>query len=194
MHQQITSTPAPPQGYKPALPFEYPRLGLQVMAISLVIITLPLLFWLTWVLQGQTPVFRFGLLELVIVLLTIATTVVLHELIHGLTYSLLGYKVSYGANLRLMAAYAAAFGQWQARGHNVIVALAPLLGLNGLFILLLTIPQPTLTLIAFSALLFNTSGAVGDLYLVWRLWRTPARTLLYDIDVKTMLIYEPVDS
>ena len=183
--------PTPPLGYQAPLRFEYPRLKLQVAAITMVIITLPLLFTLTWLLQDQIPRFNVGTGNLLLVILTVVATVGVHELIHGLAYALFGYRVSYGANLKLMAAYAAAFEQWQTRNHNFIVALAPLVVLNGLLIPFLLIPHPTLTLIIFTALLFNSSGAVGDLYLVWRLGRLPTGSLLYDIDVKTMLIYTP---
>ena len=45
--------------------------------------------------------------------------------------------------------------------------------------------------VAVTALMMNTAGAVGDMYLAWRLLRMPRATLLYDKDVKTMLVYRP---
>lgn len=191
-----TSYPEPPPGYQPALKFEYPKLKLQLLAVALIIVITPLLVLLTWFLQGRPGRFPLliqgGLGDLTIVLLTIVATVFVHELIHGLAYQLLGYKVSYGVSLQLMAAYAGAFGQWQQRHHNILVALAPLLLLTLFLVPLLSSSQPGLVLIAFTALLFNTGGAVGDLYLVWRLLRWPAASLLYDVNTSTMLVFLPV--
>jgi hypothetical protein len=190
------SYPEPLPGYQPALKFEYPKLKLQLLAMVLIIVITPCLVVLTWLLQGKPGQFplpiqpTFG--DLMAVLATIIITVLVHELIHGLVYQLLGYKVTYGVSLQLMAAYAGAFGQWQQRHDNILVALAPLLLLTLLLIPLLGSSQPSLVLIAFTALLFNTGGAVGDLYLVWRLLRWPAASLLYDVNTSTMLVFLPV--
>jgi hypothetical protein len=191
-----TSYPEPLPGYQPALRFEYPKLQLQLVAIALIIVIAPLLVVLTWLLQGKPGQFPLPIQptlgDLMTVLGTIIVIVLVHELIHGLVYQWLGYKVSYGVSLHLMAAYAGAFGQWQQRRHNILVALAPLLLLTLLLIPLLSASQPKLVLFAFTALLFNTGGAVGDLYLVWRLLRWPAASLLYDVNTSTMLVFLPV--
>jgi hypothetical protein len=164
--------------------------------VALIIVITPFLVLLTWFLQGRPGRFPLliqgGLGDLTIVLLTVVATVFVHEWIHGLAYQLLGYKVSYGVSLQLMAAYAGAFGQWQQRRHNILVALAPLLLLTLFLVPLLSSSQPSLVLIAFTALLFNTGGAVGDLYLVWRLLRWPAASLLYDVNTSIMLVFLPV--
>ena len=167
-------------------------MALQIAAIGLVIGLLPLLFWLTWLLQGNVLRLEAGLGEFGIIIGTIIITVLVHEWVHGVVYWLLGYQVTYGASLRLMAAYAAAFEQFQQRSHNLLVALAPLIVINGTLLPLLAIPQPLVTLTVFTALLFNSSGAVADLYLTWRLLRLPRATLLYDVDPKTMLIFLPI--
>jgi hypothetical protein len=188
--------PAPPTGYEPAILFKYPKYKLQLAAAGLLLAVAPLLYGVAWLLRGRPAGLPFvvtaSLSSLLWVCATVLATVVVHELVHGLAYQLLGYKVSYGASLRLFAAYAAAFGQWQRRNHNLIVALAPLLGLTLLLLPLLALPNPMVALVVFTALLFNTGGAIGDLYLAWRLLRLPPATLLYDVDVSTMLIYRPV--
>lgn len=187
--------PAPPPGYGAAIPFEYPKYKLQLAAAGLLLAVAPLLYLLAWLLRGRPAGLPFAvasnLSTLLWVCAAVLATVIIHEIVHGLAYQLLGYQVSYGVSLRLLAAYAGAFGQWQQRNHNLIVALAPLLGLTLLFVPLLAVPNPTVALVAFTALLFNTGGAVGDLYLAWRLLRLPPATLLYDVDVSTMLIYTP---
>jgi Putative zincin peptidase len=194
MHQTTSSPlPSPPPGYLPAAHFRYPKLALQVAAIVVLLVTTPLLLILTGFLHGWSGGLTFvaDLSDLGLVVLTILITVVVHELIHGLVYQLFGYRVTYGASLQLMAAYAGAFGQWQRRDHNIVVGLAPLLVLSVLLIPLLASSSPALVLVGFTALLFNTSGAVGDLYLAWRLLRLPRATLLYDVDPQTMLIFLP---
>lgn len=191
MNDSSMILPTPPTGYQPAIHFEYPRLALQIGATVLVVVLLPVLFTLTWFLQGRIPLFRLGWVELGLVILTIMATVLIHEWVHGLAFQLLGYKVTYGASLRLLAAYAAAFGQFQRRNHNLLVALAPLVMLTTLLVPLLAVPHHFLLLIVFTALLFNASGAVADLYLSWRLLRLPPTALLYDVDPKTMLIFLP---
>jgi hypothetical protein len=127
----------------------------------------------------------------VLILLTVLATLGIHELVHGAAYRLLGYQVSYGMSRHLLAVYAAAFDQWQTRNHNLIVALAPLIVLTVILVPLLAIQSHTIVLVALAALLMNTGGAVGDLYLAWRLLRLPRTALLYDIDTETMLIFEP---
>ena len=191
---QNESYPVPPPGYQTAIPFQYPKIKLQIAAVGLLVITTPALIVITWLLQGRPASFTFildGFLELVLVLVVVVATIVLHELVHGLTYQLLGYRVTYGVSIHLLAAYAGAFKQWQKRNHNILVALAPLVGLTPWLLWLLSLPQPIVVLLAFAALLFNIGGAVGDIYLAWRLLRLPRDTLLYDIDASTMLIFIP---
>jgi hypothetical protein len=156
----------------------------------------PLLLLLVSQLQGQSigkVIVRVDrTTDLAIVVVTVVATMVIHELAHGLAYRLLGYRVTYGVSGHLFAAYAAALEQWQKRDHNVIVALAPLIVLTVILVPMLAASSSIVVLIGMSALLMNTAGAVGDVYLVWRLRQLPRATLLYDIDDRTMLVYEPV--
>jgi hypothetical protein len=194
MPQTLSSPlPPPPTGYQPAERFRYPKLALQIAAIAMLLFATPLLLLLTGFLQGWSGGIAFvaGIGDFALVVLTVAITVVVHECIHGLVYQLFGYRVTYGASWQLMAAYAGAFGQWQQRNHNIAVALAPLLALNLLLLPLLASPSHTLMLVGFTAILFNTGGAVGDIYLTWRLLRLPRATLLYDVNPQTMLLFLP---
>ena len=154
--------PTPPAGYALAVQFEYPIWPLQIVGTLFILILVPLLLFLTAIISNGNlfVVFGRGLMGVVIMIVTIIVTILVHELIHGLAYRLLGYKVTYGANLKLMAAYAAAFGQFQKRNHNLAFALAPLLVLTPLFLFLLTATNPMIVLVAYTGLLFNTSGAI----------------------------------
>jgi hypothetical protein len=189
--------PAPP-GYQPASRFEYPTVKLQVAALLVLAAITPILLLVAGVLHPQLARDSFARwndgISLLIVIGTVIATAVVHELVHGVAYKLLGYKVTFGVSRRLLAAYAAAFGQWQKRNHNIIVALAPLVVLTGVFSPLLLTRSREVLLVAVATLMMNTAGATGDLYLTWRLMQMPKATLLHDVDIKTMLIYLPEDA
>jgi hypothetical protein len=74
------------------------------------------------------------------------------------------------------------------------VALAPLCVMTAALLPLLAVPIRAVVIVAFMMLVLNTGGAVGDLYLVWRLLRMPRGTLLYDVDTNNMFILEPLRS
>jgi hypothetical protein len=194
--QRLPSWPRAPAGYQPAVRFQYPKVKLQVAALVVLLGITPLLLLLASLLQrksvGKVIADLYRTSDLAIVIVTVLAAVVIHELIHGFAYRLLGYRITYGVSLRLFAAYAAALGQWQKRDHNVIAALAPLTALTAIFVPMLAVPNRIAVLVGLGALLMNTAGAVGDVYLVCRLMRWPRATLLYDVDEKTMLVYVPV--
>ena len=190
--------PPPPPGYQPPEPFQYPTLWLQIGAVVILVISAFLLFIITIILQSLSKdgvsLLSSRNCDLVIVIFTIIGTLVVHELIHGAVYSLMGYRVRYGISPRHLAAYAGVFGQWQERDHNILAALATLVILTIIIFPLLAVPNQVIVLVAFTVLLVNTAGAVGDLYLSWRLLRMPRLTLGYDIDPQTMLTYKPLEN
>lgn len=194
---QASQFPPAPPGYEPAVRFEYPTLKLQIAALLVLAAVTPLLLLVAGVLHPQLAWDSFVRwndgISLMIVIVTVVATAILHEFVHGVAYKLLGYKVTFGVSRRLVAAYAAAFGQWQTRNHNIIAALAPLVVLTGIFSPLLATHSREVLLIAVATLMMNTAGATGDLYLTWRLLQMPKTTLLHDVDIKTMLIYLPTD-
>ena len=187
--------PQRPAGYQSAIRLQYPKLKLQIAALIVLALATPLFLLLVWVLNRQpagTPfVLVSGPLDLLPVAVTVLATTLVHEGIHGVAYRLLGYRVTFGVSRHLLAAYAAAFDQWQSRTHNLIVALAPLVVLTGILLPFLAVNNRAAVLAALAALMVNTAGAVGDLYLAWRLLRMPRGTLLYDKDDETMLVYSP---
>jgi hypothetical protein len=193
MNAKDAPFPQQPDGYRSAVQFEYPRLRLQVAAIAVLVVTTPLWLVLAWVLQRQQTanLFEGTATDLALILVMVLVTTVVHELVHGGAYRLLGYRVTFGISGHLFAVYAAAFGQWQTRNHNLVVALAPLVVLTLALVPLLAIQSHPAALVALTALLMNTGGAVGDVYLAWRLLRLPRSTLLYDVSPKTMLVFEP---
>lgn len=189
--------PKPPAGYQPAVLLKYPTLRLNVAAVVLFVLAIPPLCVFTVFLQYKLhwePIkIPYNVPESVIILVMVLATTTAHELVHGGVYRLLGYRVSFGINIFLAEAHTAAFEQWQKRNHNIIVALGPLVVLTALFVLLLCVPNEDIVLAGLIGSLMNIGGSVGDIYLTYRLLRMPRRTLLYDMDAKTMLVYTPIE-
>lgn len=183
--------PEPPEGYREATAFGYPGWQLSVGSLLLFVVAAAGFGRVMSVLRGGGSVeFTVGLPGIGVVALLSVLTIVVHELVHGLAYRLLCYRVQYGLALNMGAAYAAAFGQFQTRRDNLVVALAPLAAFTVVLTPLLAGPLPV-ALAAFLALVVNTSGAIGDLYLSWRLVRMPEGTLLYDADVRHSYLFYP---
>lgn len=80
-------------------------------------------------------------------------------------------------------AYAAVYDEPIERRHVFRIALAPVVIITVAMLPLLAFPNRYVVLVAFSALLTNTTGSVGDLYLMWRLKDLPQWTLLSDINL-----------
>ena len=118
-------------------------------------------------------------------------TTIIHELIHGGVLRSYEYRVAYGVSWRLLVAYAAAFGQFQQRNHALVNALAPLIIITTATVPLLLVPNHYVALAACIALLTNTTGAVGDMYMIWQLLWLPRETLLYEVDPGQVLIFIP---
>ena len=186
--------PEPLAGYQPGFHARYPALAINLSAAALFCVAVPLLLYLTWVLQGRSPTcaaFPFTAADAILLWLAAFVTAALHEWLHGRALRLCGYQPSYGIAWRILAAYAGAFGQFQRRNHALAVALTPLLVITAVALPLLAAAQHTVVVLAFAALLVNTSGAVGDLYLVWLLLRLPRHALLYDVDPRHTLVFLP---
>jgi hypothetical protein len=188
---------APPAGYIPEHVVRYPALAVNLASVAILCIITPLLIWLTSVLQAMT-VHAFALpLTLEDLLLgwsAMIVTVGVHEAIHVVIIRVFGYHASCGFTWRQLAAYAGAFGQWQLRRHALLITLAPLVVITAVAIPFLGAPQRSLVVVGFSALLANTSGVAGDLYVTWQLLRLPRQALIYDVDPTQMLIGVPARS
>ena len=187
----VPGTPESPEGYGKPIEFAYPGLGLTVGSLVLFVLAAAGFGRLMEVLRsGASVEFTIGLAGIGVVALLSVATIVVHELVHGLAYRLLGYRVQYGLALNMGAAYAAAFGQFQSRRDNLVVALAPLVVFTVVLTPLLAGPLPV-ALAAFLVFVVNTSGAIGDLYLAWRLLRMPEGALLYDVDARHSYLFYP---
>lgn len=174
-----------PNPWPIAFPY-YPATVLNVAAGGLFLILAPLLYMLILRFHERAAyhvALPLTLVESVIVLLAAAVTIVLHEYIHGWGLRLHGYQVSYGVHWRKFMAYAAVFDQPMEREHVSRIALAPFVIITATMLPLLAFPNRYVIVVAFTALLINTAGSVGDLLLAWHLKYLPPRTLLCDIDL-----------
>jgi len=191
-----TLVPSTPAGYQPGYVVRHPIGALNLVALVLSIVLVPLLAVIIWELHGGPSELQvdisFTLVDIAGACSTAMLTIVVHELIHGIVLRLFGYRVSFGVEYRLFVAYAAAFRQIQTRNHALMTALAPVVIITTIMLPLLALPNPGVVVAAFAALLTNTAGAVGDVYLTWRLLRLPRQTLLYDVDPSQMLIFVPL--
>jgi len=183
--------PEPPEGYREPVAFSYPSLWLSAGSVVLFVAAFFGFGRLMAALRTDSALeFTVGPTGIAVVALLSVGTIVVHELVHGAVYRSLGYRVQYGLALNMGAAYAAAFGQFQTRRDNVVVALAPLVVFTSVLTPLLAGPL-VVGLAAFLVLVVNTAGAIGDLYLSWRLLRMPEGSLLYDADIRHSYIYYP---
>ncbi|WP_169732169.1 DUF3267 domain-containing protein [Halostagnicola larsenii] len=199
------SPPQTPEGYTDPYRFEYPKLLLFVSASVLMIGSVIVYGWLLLQLQGPEilpVVFETGAEEEITIIFTpgetagpflfgFLTVAIVHELLHGVVYQRYGYEVSYGVYWRMGAVYAVVFHQFQSRKDNLRVGIAPLVVITGICLPLLAVPHPVIATTAFFVLTLNTAGAVGDIYALWRLYRMPSGTLLYDATIQHMYVFEP---
>lgn len=201
------SIPSPPEGYADPYTVRYPRTALYLLPVPLVLGSVVLFGWLTWLAHGreiltavsQTTVVegdRIVTMDLISVgiplVLALAVTAVFHELCHGLALRYYGHEVEYGASLTAGAFYTAALDQFVTRDQLLVVALAPLAGISLVCVPLLAVPVPLVAVTAFFVLVLNTGGAGGDLYLAWRSLQMPPGTLVYDADMHHSYVYEPL--
>ncbi len=115
-----------------------------------------------------------------IVLNIVAYIVILpvHEAIHGLAFLLWGGKPYFGTKLPF-ALYCGAKQQLFRRNQYLVVGLAPLVILT-LAAIVLTLASPGLASYVLFGTVGNFSGAAGDVWVAWRLWKQPSRILIED--------------
>lgn len=180
---------------------QYPTITLVLGSIILGILAAIFFGWVIFELQGvqtNNAILDFEIEQNFTAItasfvLGLGITVVVHEFIHGLAFRRYGYTVEYGAIITKGVFYTAALGQFQERRHLIRVALAPLLIITMIGFPILAIPIPFVALTVYIILILNTAGAVGDLYVAWRVWHLPTDTLFFDLDTERMYVFEPIE-
>lgn len=103
---------------------------------------------------------------------TFVATVVLHELIHGLSFWLFGGSPSFGAGVSFILPYVYTTSEgnrFDARQMSII-GLAPLVSIS-LGTLIAAGAWPSLAPYALVGFVSNLAGSIGDIWLVALLWR-----------------------
>lgn len=154
---------------------------LQVMSIPLFILMGLIFTEIALLLNAFPGDFRFGLAEIVIVLISLVAAIVLHEVLHGLAMRLYGAHPQYGVLWKQGMVYATSPGYAFRRNSYIVVALAPLvvislLAVGGMLLLPGTLWVPLLVLCA----VINGSGAIGDLWTTTIVLRYPASAYIVD--------------
>ncbi|MDX9851921.1 MAG: DUF3267 domain-containing protein [Anaerolineaceae bacterium] len=160
---------------------------LNLVGLVLLIFSIWFFGWLANFLRGSSATsFSFqissmstALIAIGKLLLTIVFVLVLHEGIHALffwVYSrqkpVVGFKGAY--------AYAAMPGWYFPRNQFMVIGIAPLIVISLIGVLFLAILPISSINLVLVALVINTSGAVGDLFVVIWLLTKPRETFAND--------------
>ena len=110
---------------------------------------------------------------------TVAVMILVHEGLHGLFFWIFtGTRPRFA--FKLYYAYASAPGWFIPRWQYFFISLAPLLGIT-FFAVLGVLHLPAVFLLPLYLLvIFNSSGAVGDLWVTGRLISAPSGTMIRD--------------
>lgn len=120
-----------------------------------------------------------GLLELGLLLLVIVLMLVVHEALHGVCFWAYTKTMPKFA-FKGFYAYAAAPEWYLPKRQYLITGLAPLVVITVVCVALMFFVPLTWMPAILWMLILNTSGAVGDLWMVYGLLRSPASVLACD--------------
>jgi hypothetical protein len=180
--------------YKKPIELKYNFLLLSIFSVVLLLISLVSFNLLRIFIETgrleRTFSGSFDITDLVIIMVTFTATIICHELVHGIVFKLLKYKVSFGLILPF-GAYTIAKNQLIQKKDYFIIGIAPLMVINFVCILLLFLKIPSISDLLVWILVFNTSGAAGDLWLSWVILKSPKDTLFYDTSPSQNYIYHP---
>lgn len=121
-----------------------------------------------------------GLAIILGLVLATIVMVIVHEGLHGLCFWIFTHARPKFA-VKQYYAYASAEKWYIPRGQYLLTALAPLIGITALGILLIAFAPEIVILPVLVVLIFNTSGATGDLWVAGALLFHPADTYIHDM-------------
>jgi Putative zincin peptidase len=133
-----------------------------------------------------------GIIGLVVLIAITFFTTIIHELVHGIAFATFGGFPRYGLKVKyfLPLAYATSPGDIFRRNAFIVIILAPLLVIDVVSLLMLTIFPQAPWLIWVIA--FNTGGAIGDIWIAVQLLRCPKSIRVEDRE-ESIAIYAPVN-
>ncbi|MFZ5816583.1 MAG: DUF3267 domain-containing protein [Bacillota bacterium] len=123
-------------------------------------------------------------------LLGFLLTFPLHEALHGLVARAYGARPRYGAGMAGPLPYFYCAPEWSfRRNQHLLVLLTPLVVLD--LLALGALGVPALAPIGFTVQVLNTSGAVGDLWMAFRVSRYPLELIVVEEGMVSRLMGEP---
>jgi hypothetical protein len=130
---------------------------------------------LMWMRPDFNEAVRLGisgniLVGLLLILVVMAIAIVFHELVHGLLFWFFArHRPEFGVG----PGYAfAAMPDWYfPKGQYLIIGLGPLVGLTLLGMAISAFAPLTWLGLVFAGVVINAGGAIGDLYVCWRIAR-----------------------
>ena len=192
------STQTLPDGYQPVYIINLAKDKVLAVVLNLAALVVVLLsFWLLgiftkWIhpdLSKTLISIKFGLSDIIFLIFLVVLNLVVHEFIHGAFFWFITRsKPVFG--LSLSYAFAAAPDWYIPKRLYWIIGLAPLIliGLSGL--LIIAIGPSSWMLPALVVTGFNTGGAVGDIWIIYRLLRTSSACLVNDTG-HTVSFFQP---
>ena len=194
----ISSTRTLPDGYVQTHEIDLAKNKELAILLNLVGV---IIFFLSFVLLGSfvrwarpdlstgTFTIKFDLLTILVLLVLVALTVVVHELIHGFFFWVFTRSRPVYA-LRPAYAYAAVPDWFIPIRHYWIIGLAPLVLIDaiGLLLILLSPAGWILTIVLLVTL--NTAGSIGDMLITTQLLRLSPASLAKDTGDKVSF-FEP---
>lgn len=131
-----------------------------------------------WWTGGDGVGVTFSLLGMAFALfIALVAVPVLHELVHGVVAKVLGAKPAYGIGPGF--AYTT-FQEPMGRVRYLTVGLAPLVVLSIASVILAARWEAGAGWLIFFAVI-NAAGAIGDLWMAWRILHQPANAIFYDL-------------
>lgn len=158
-------------------------IGLNILGTIFLLIFGAILLWLVSALRngvGQGELIgRFSLEIFLGIVCVSILSVILHEIIHGMSFwYYTGEKARFG--FKGLYAYAAAPEWFIPRQKHVVIALTPLIGITTIgLVLLLIMPIKVLPFLFFSVIV-NLAGSIGDVVIVVWLLTKPRTAYVND--------------
>ena len=188
----ISSTETLPEGYVQSYEINLARnkglaVLLNVVGFFIIVFSFILLVLFTrWARPGLfSDAFIFNanlstISALFILIVFVALSLILHELIHGFFFWFFTHSKPVYA-LHLAYAYAAAPGWYIPVRQYWIIGLAPLVLIDAVGLLLIMLAQAGWVLLLVFLVASNTGGSIGDMWIMLRSLRTSPFALVKDV-------------
>jgi hypothetical protein len=120
------------------------------------------------------------LLGLLLILVVMAIAIVFHELVHGFLFWFFARRrPEFGVGQGY--AFAAMPDWYFPKGQYLIIGLGPLVGLTLLGMAIMAFAPLNWLGLVFAGVVINAGGAIGDLYVCWRIAREADNVWVKDI-------------